>query len=129
MEGGIIFDEMAIQTGLQLQPNGEGLDFFGFVYEDAVTMSRLLKKKDQLILAKSVLQFVYVGMDGFRFPFCYFLTESMICSQLLTSIWNIIYVLKTYGFTVTYISVDGAATNRSLFNSICTDIPRAIARN
>ena len=128
-QGGIIFDEMTIQSGLQLQPNGEGLDFFGLVDEDSASMSRLLKHKDELSLAKSILQFVYVGMDGFRFPFCYYLTDSMICSQLLTIIWGIINVLKTYGFTVIYISVDGASTNRSLFNNICTDIPRCIARN
>ena len=29
--GGIIFDKMAIQPGLQLQPQGSGLQMFGYV--------------------------------------------------------------------------------------------------
>ena len=30
-EGGLIFDEMNIQAGVQLEPHGDGLKMFGYV--------------------------------------------------------------------------------------------------
>ena len=75
------------------------------------------------------MQFIYVGLDGFRFPFCYFLSDAFISSQLVTRIWEIINILITYGFKVTFISVDGASTNRAVYNSICTNLCKSIAKN
>ena len=61
-EGGIIFDEMAIQAGVQFQPCGEGLKMYGYVecgpYNNG--MQDKGNKDTDMPLATYVLQFVFL---------------------------------------------------------------------
>ena len=60
-EGGIIFDEMTIQPGIQLEPRQDRLKMFGYVdfgpHNNGI--HELSKRSGGLQLATSVLQFVF----------------------------------------------------------------------
>ena len=119
-EGGIIFDEMAIQPGVQMNPMGKGLESFGFVdfgsYNNGINS---FLKGETLTIAANVLQFVFLSYNGFRFPFAYFLTNSVTCGHLTAIFWDIVNRLKAAGFFISYVCMDGAATHRSFMNKMC----------
>ena len=128
--GGVIFDEMAIQPGIQLQPKGTGLEMFGYVDfgEGTAGIHNQQKSGSTLQLASTALQFLFLGLNGFRFPFCYMLNKGLTAGQLCTIFWNIISTLQTYDFQIVFICMDGASTNRAFLNMIC-DSSTYIARN
>ena len=129
-EGGLIFDEMNIQPGVQLEPQGEGLRMFGYVdfgrYNNGLQQTTSQGKPLQL--ATCVLQFVFLAYNGFRFPFCYVLANGLCTAQLVSLFWDIVNTLKSYDFRITYICMDGAAINRSFINEI-SDTTTALAKN
>ena len=119
--GGVVFDEMAIQSGIQLQPKGAGLEVIGVVDfgEDGEGIHKQQKSSDKIQLATTALQFVFLGLNGFRFPFAYMLNKGLTCGQLCTIFWDIISTLQTYDFTISFTCMDGASTNRCFVNMIC----------
>ena len=128
--GGVVFDEMAIQSGIQLQPKGAGLEVIGVVDfgEDGEGIHKQQKSSDKIQLATTALQFVFLGLNGFRFPFAYMLNKGLTCGQLCTIFWDIISTLQTYDFTISFTCMDGASTNRSFVNMIC-DSSSYLAKN
>ena len=120
-EGGIIFDEMNIQPGVQLEPHHNGLRMFGYVdygkYNNGI--SEATKSDCGFQLAASALQFVFLAYNGFRFPLCYMLTKCLTAGQLISLFWDLVNQLKSAGFYVSYTCMDGAAINRSFVNLIC----------
>ena len=72
-----------------------------------------------LTIATTVLQFVFLAYNGFRFPFAYFLTDGISTGHLITIFWDIMNRLKSAGFLITYVCRDGVATNWSFVNRIC----------
>ena len=129
-EGGLIFDEMNIQAGVQLEPHGDGLKMFGYVdfgpYNNGLHQTH--QKGKGLQLATTILQFVFVAYNGFRFPFAYFLCSGVTAAHLTSVFWDIVNTLKSYDFKITFVCMDGAATNRSFINEIC-ESGSAIAKN
>ena len=119
--GGIVFDEMVKQPAIQLQPKGSALEMFGFVDfgEGSDGIHKQQKSSNALQLATTVLQWVFLGLNGFRFPFCYMLNKGLTAGQICTMFWNIISTLQTYDFKIIFISMDGASSNRSFLNMIC----------
>ena len=117
---GVIFDEMAIQPGVQMNPRGKGLESFGFVdfgsYNNGINN---FLKGETLKIATNVLQFLFLSYNGFRFPFAYFLTNSVTCGHLTAIFWDIINRLNAAGFFISYVCMDGAATNSSFINKMC----------
>ena len=120
-EGGIIFDEMSIQPGIQLEPHQDGLKMFGYVdfgpHNNGI--HELSKGSGGLQLATSVLQFVFLAYNGFRFPVAYMLAAGINTGQLVSLFWDLVNNLKLAGFFVSYVCMDGAAINRAFVNLVC----------
>ena len=72
-------------------------------------------------LATHVLQYVFLGFSGFRFPICHFPTIQASASDLYILTWEVINMLQVFGFTVRYISTDGAQTNRDFARILLGD--------
>lgn len=58
---------------------------------------------------------VFLGFTGFRFPFAYFPSHTASGHELYLLVRKFVNMPSTYGFTVQYISTDGAQSNRDLF--------------
>ena len=52
------------------------------------------------VLATHVLQFIFLGSSGFRWPVCYFATTEAHAAELVIMVWNVINVVQSYGFKV-----------------------------
>ena len=118
--GGIIFDEMSIQTDLEIDKKGDIVELTGFTdYGKEGNLCHALRAGTQeKRLGKYVLQLLFLGTSGFRFPFAHFVTNSIQASELYGLFWKAVYLLYSYGFTVLYTCMDGAQSNRS-FMHIC----------
>lgn len=112
-EGGLLIDEMSIQQDLHLKRVGEEFLLVGFVEicDESEYMNCLLGRTD-LKLATHVLQLLFLGNTGFRFPVAHFPTTQISSAELYLLFWKAVKMLSIYGFTVTYISMDGAQVNR-----------------
>ena len=120
-EGKIIFDEMTIQPGIQLEPHQDGLKMFGYVdcgpHNNGI--HELSKGSGGLQLATSVLQFVFLVYNGFRFPVAYMLAAGINTGQLVSLFWDLVNSLKLAGFFVSHVCIDGVAINRAFVNLVC----------
>ena len=105
--GGLIFDEMSIQSGLQLQPHGEGLSMLGFVDfgEENSGTHTMFHQGKPLEVATSVLQFIFLSLNGFRFPFTYMFCEGVSTGESHTIIMDIFQTLASYEFKIKNIYV------------------------
>ena len=122
---------MHIQSGIQFEPKGaEVLRMMGYVdYGQRQNGIQYATRKNPAIeLATSVLQFVFLSYNGFRFPFLYRLTNALITGQLTAPFWKIVNTLTSYEFRIDFICVDWASVNRAFINSIVNQ-PLSIARN
>ena len=63
--------------------------------------------------ATHVLQFVYLGNTGFRFPIAHYPTREVDPSTLYIKFWEIVGWLEMAGFSVIYCCCDGGQANRS----------------
>ena len=113
--GGLILDEMAIQEDLQIsRQEGEiridGLVNLGKTCDDMQIMN---SQTQELRMAKYILQFIFLGYDGFRFPIAYFPTAGVNAPELYLNVWNIISELYLYGFSIQYVCFDGGSSNRA----------------
>ena len=120
-EGGIIFDEMTIQPGIQLEPHQDGLKMFGYVDFGPHNkgIHELSKGSEGLQLATSVLQIVFLVYNAFRFPVAYMLAAGINTGQLVSLLWDLVNNLKLAGFFVSHVCIDGAAINRAFVNLVC----------
>ena len=116
--GGILLDEMAIQADLQIQKNQDAVQLVGLenVGKEGNICSILRKGKVEQVLATHVLQFIFFGVNGFRFPFAHFTTTNVQSYDLYTLFWEAVCRLHIYGFKVAYVSMDGAQSNRSFLH-------------
>ena len=60
-----------------------------------------------------MLQFVYLGNTGFRFPVVHYPTREVDPSTLYIKFWEIVGWLEMAGFSVIYTCCDGGQANRS----------------
>ena len=130
--GGIVFDEMAIQTDIEIDKKGDIVELTGFTdYGKEGNLCHALRAGTQeKCLGKYVLQLLFLGTSGFRFPFAHFVTNSIQASELYGLFWKAVYLLYTYGFTVLYTCMDGAQSNRSFMHICLGDKPTSfIARS
>ncbi|WAR24514.1 hypothetical protein MAR_038183 [Mya arenaria] len=83
-KGGLVFDEMAIPKDIQITKNGDAieLDDLVDVDEEANACQRLRKGKQQKALGTHILQLLFIGLTGFRFPFAHFVTKGIRALQL-----------------------------------------------
>lgn len=64
-------------------------------------------------VATHVIQFIFLGNTGFRFPFCYYATKEVSVSNLFVKFWEAVDVLEEYGFHTRACICDGAGVNRA----------------
>lgn len=116
-QGGLIIDEMSIQPDLQFQKLNNNIQLIGFTEctPESIVFDQMKSNKCEKTLATHVLQLVFLGFTGFRFPFAHFPSHTASGHELYLLVWKSVNMLSTYGFTVQYISTDGAQSNRDLF--------------
>lgn len=123
MHGGIALDEMSIQEDLCMcQSNGE-VKLLGFVDmgNEAEYFERMCTGKSEKKLATHVLQFLYIGLNGFRFPFACFPVTQTKTGNLHFLFWKAVQHLNMYGFKVCFVTMDGAQTNRDFLKMFFTN--------
>ena len=130
--GGLILDEMAVQEDLQVsvqegKVNIEGLVHMGQACEDMHTLNA--QTDGDLRMAKYILQFVFLGFDGFRFPVAYFPSAGANAPELYMNVWGMIRELSTYEFGIDYVCFDGASSNRAFQMMHFRDKDDAIENN
>ena len=115
MSGGIVIDEMSIQDDLQIEYTKEGSKLVGLVDlgDENTSMDMILNKSHHRPMASHVLQLIFLGHTGFRFPFCYFPTNEANSASIYVNVWKAIGKLEEWGFKTEYVCMDGGSTNRS----------------
>lgn len=110
IRGGLMIDEMAIQEDLQLKRTGENYELVGFtdIVEEAKSISTIITHKENIQLSTHVLQLVFLGNAGFRLPLAHFPCLQTSASELYLIFWKAVNMLGLFGFTVTFVSLDGA---------------------
>lgn len=113
--GGIILDEMAIQEDLQILRTKSGTKLVGLSDSgsDARNMSVLTTGKPDLELANHVLQYIFSGLSGFRWPFAHYPNTQAPPAEIFLTFWSCVNALSEWGFTPVYCSLDGSANNRA----------------
>lgn len=81
---------------------------------ELVIFQKLKSNKNERILTTHILQFVFLGSTGFRFPFHRSVTNIAPGHELYLSIWQSGNMLINVGFKIRYITTDGAQTNKDL---------------
>lgn len=123
--GGLVHDEMSIQQDLVLSKRGGKVQLVGFVDTgDEGNLLRTLKTGEQTqSLAHEVVQIIFQGYSGFRFPLFHYPTAGVKASELYIMINSTIAILHDYGFHIDYVMQDGGQGNRN-YTSIVTDLNR-----
>ena len=68
-------------------------------------------------LATHILQILYLGIDGTRWPVAHYSSATASASEIDLIFWQIIGELKKFGFNILYTIMDGASTNRKFLKS------------
>ena len=72
-------------------------------------------------VASHILQFIFVGNEGFRFPFAFFPTKEATPSALLVNVLQAINALNSNNFDTIYLCFDGGESNRKLISIMTAD--------
>lgn len=108
---------MFIQQDIQVEKDGHVHELTGLTNlgKESDLFNKLRKGCTAKSIGTHVLQLLCLGLNGFRFPFSYFLTESIQAFEIYALFfWKAISILYTYGFKVLFTCMDGAQANRSL---------------
>ncbi|KAJ8311525.1 hypothetical protein KUTeg_010880 [Tegillarca granosa] len=113
--GGLILDEMMIQEDLQIVHSKNETKFIGLEDSgDSVKQMQLLNNVNTgYELVNHVLQFVFTGFTGFRWPFANFPNTQAPPAEIFHTFWTCVDALYTWGFKPLYSSLDGSANNRA----------------
>ena len=73
-QGGLILDKMSIQQDLQFRKRKHNIELIGFTdcSPESIIFEQIKSNKKERTLATHVLQLVFLGFTGFRFPFAHF---------------------------------------------------------
>lgn len=113
--GGILLDEMSIQQKIELSKHGTSIEMVGFVDmgSESENLSAIRAGKKSKKMGSHILQFMFQGISGFRFPFAHFVSDQVNAGDLYIHVWDSVNKLSQFGFETLYISMDGAVSNRS----------------
>jgi hypothetical protein len=116
--GGIIIDEMSIQSDIQICKNNDVIELAGFmdVGEEGNICHTMRKGKNEKVLGTHALQFVFLGINGFRFPFAHFISDNVQAPELYPLFWEAVDRLSQFGFKAVYTCMDGAQSNRTFMH-------------
>lgn len=95
-----MLDEMSIQEDLQIEKTRSGIELIGFVNkgDEGNTCTTLRAGMSEKKLGKHVLQFVFLGLTGFRFPFAHFKRDQIQGYDLHMLFWEAVDRLQMFGF-------------------------------
>lgn len=118
--GGLLLDEMAIQPSLSLEREGKFLKMVGYsdMGEVCNSMSSIRKKSNDTKIADHVLQVSFQGFTSFRFSVAHLPNNQATSDQLYYIFFKTVSLLNSYGFHISYTSMDGASSNRT-FMKMC----------
>ena len=118
---------MSIQSDLQFKKRTGTIQLVGFTdcTPESIIIDQLKSNKMEKTLATHVLQLVFLGFTGFRFPFAHFPTTTASGYELYLVLWKAVNMLSVFGFKIQYISTDGAQSNRDLFKLLLPDFSSA----
>ena len=113
-EGFLVLDEMKIKEDLIIKKYKGSIELVGFVElpEPLKHFEAHKRNTNAQELASNVLQFVFLGHTGFRFPIANFATTTAKASELYMYVHSTIQKLVFYGFKVTAVIMDGGVQNR-----------------
>ena len=105
-----------------MKNTSHGIEVIGFVEttDEFLYLNKIKTGKVERKLATDVLQFVFLGTTGFRFPIANYPTTS--ACELYVYTHEIIMKLSLYGFTVSAILMDGGINNREFIKCILTPV-------
>ncbi|KAK3107457.1 hypothetical protein FSP39_015012 [Pinctada imbricata] len=129
--GGIILDEMAVQEDLQIERNSKGIELVGLVDkgEEGNLCSTLRQGQKIRKLGNHILQLVFLGFTGFRFPIAHFVSDQIQAYDMYSLFWEATDKLQMFGFTCVYTSMDGAQCNRTFLNMHVSTMQTTIVQN
>jgi len=113
--GGIILDEMSIQEDIQIVKQGKDSTLVGLVdcEPDIMIMHNANEGSCQNKLADHVLQYVFHGVTGFRWPFANYPNAQAAPADIFVSTWKCVDALFEWNFKPIYCCVDGSSNNRA----------------
>ena len=108
--GGLVLDEMSIQEKITCVGTKSRTQFIGFV--DVGYEANLVQPDKCSKLASHILQYMYVGLNGFRFPVAQYSTATANTLEIEETFWEVIGELAKWNFSIFYSVMDGASYNR-----------------
>ena len=124
--GGLLLDEMTIQHDLQIVKKGDEWDILGAIdLGDLVnSLEDVMNHHKEVKMATHILQFMFLGYGGFRWPCAYFTTSNASAHQLYFTFFQLVGKLFEYEFEVDYCMLDGSTMNRNFTSLLFPDNPR-----
>lgn len=115
MFGGIILDEMSIQVDLQIVNQGRKSSLYGLVEceADVMLMHNINEGRYENKLANHVMQYLFHGLTGFRWPFANYPTTQSCPADISVSTWKCTDSLYEWGFKLIYCCMDWSSKNRT----------------
>lgn len=111
----LVFDEMAIRTHSQWNP--QKMKFDGFV-----DLGEKLTSRGILPMAKEALVYLVVGLEEkFKIPVAYFFVNSLDTAQKAFITQKILTKLGEIGVEITSMTLDGLKTNMSMCHALGAD--------
>ncbi|VDI04296.1 Hypothetical predicted protein [Mytilus galloprovincialis] len=113
--GGVLLDEMSIQEDLQIVNHGNGTSLFGLVdcEPEVMLMHCSNEGKCESKLANHVMQYIFHGITGFRWPFANYPNAQAAPADIFITTWKCIDALYEWGFKPIYLCMDGSSNNRA----------------
>ena len=88
---------------------------------ESKVFDEMKSNKRERTLAIHVLQLVFLGFTGVRFPQAHLSSHNASGHEHYLLVWKSVNMLSSFGFTIQYISTDGAQSNRDLFKILLSD--------
>lgn len=106
---------MAIQEGLQIVNQGKSSSLSGLeeCEPDVILMHNSNAGKCESKLANHVMQYIFHGITGFRWPFANYPTAQVAPADIFIMTWKCIDALYEWGFKPVYCCMDGSSNNRA----------------
>ena len=129
--GGLVHNEAKIQDDLVISKKGGKINLVGFVDagEKGNLLRKLKNKQDSQALATDVVQVIFQGYSGFRFPLLHYPVNSVKASGLYILINALISQLDDFGFYIHYVMQDGGQENRTYTKIVSSAEERYKAKN
>ena len=123
---------MQVQDDVQIVRKGSSWELLGF--KDVGHTGNLITKleKKEVLMATHSLQYVFNGFTGFQWPVSFYATRNASAHELYLTFQEVLHALMLHGFSVDYVSMDGASTNHAFTKMMFSGPPMDIlylARN